>query len=45
METIIQMGAGKGNRKRGGEETKPTPQPQDAALTNGPVQQPTSTVV
>lgn len=43
---LIRMGDGKGNRKeRGGEETKPTPKPQEAALTNGAVSQPTSTVL
>lgn len=46
MEVLIQMGDGAGNRKeRGGEETKPTPKPQEAALTNGAVPQPTSTVL
>ena len=32
-------------KERGGEETKLTPKPQEAALTNGAVPQPTSTVL
>lgn len=40
------MGSGEGNRKeRRGQETKLTPKPQEAALTNGPVPWPTSTVL
>lgn len=35
----------KKERGRGGEETKPTPKPQEAALTNGAVPQPTSAVL
>lgn len=40
------MGDGGGNREeRRREETKPTPKPQEAALTNGTVPQPTSSVL